>query len=293
MVQFNSYRLTALKGTKTLFLYPLQTQREDRGRGFRFPSVCEKKQTDCAAQLRFDHDAQLAAIPLDGRLFVLGDLVGTRPGICGYGSKVMLVSSAREAKFLPITVLGANMSQFSKSRILYNLQRTRVLSLQMIDRVPQEQWFEMPLGITHVAWHVGHMAIAEYFLGLLLVRGAQDEDQSIIPENYRELFGYGSQVSGDQARYPSPAALLSVLAAVHDRVIKETQDLPDAVLDEPVVFDDPEFDHHPIFDLKGGALEWSTYHEHIHIGSIGLLRRQLGADPIEYLQESRDGKKFV
>ena len=185
------------------------------------------------------------------------------------------------------------MSQFSKSRILYNLQRTRALSLQMIDRVPYEQWFEMPLGITHVAWHVGHMAIAEYFLGLALVRGAQEEDQAIIPENYGELFGYGSQVSGDQARYPSPAELLSVLAAVHDQVIKETQALPDAVLDEPAIFDDPVFDHHPIFDLKGGALEWSTYHEHVHIGSIGLLRRQLGADPIEYMQESRDGKKFV
>tara|TARA_B100000029_G_scaffold477096_1_gene521822 strand:- start:18 stop:575 length:558 start_codon:yes stop_codon:yes gene_type:complete len=185
------------------------------------------------------------------------------------------------------------MSQFSKSRILYNLQRTRVLSLQMIERVPYEQWFEMPLGITHVAWHVGHMAIAEYFLGLALVRGAQDEDQAIIPGNYRELFGYGSQVSGDQAIYPSPPELLSVLAAVHDQVIKETQALPDAVLDEPVVFDDPEFDHHPVFDLKGGALEWSTYHEHVHIGSIGLLRRQLGAAPIEYMQESRDGKKFV
>ncbi|GIT28683.1 MAG: hypothetical protein Ct9H300mP1_07290 [Planctomycetaceae bacterium] len=44
--------------------------------------------------------------------------------------------------------------EFSKPRIIYNLERTRVLSLQMIERVPHEQWFEMPTGVTHVAWHV-------------------------------------------------------------------------------------------------------------------------------------------
>ncbi|GIS60907.1 MAG: hypothetical protein CM1200mP2_31320 [Planctomycetaceae bacterium] len=77
------------------------------------------------------------------------------------------------------------MSEFSKPRIIYNLERTRVLSLQMIERVPHEQWFEMPTGVTHVAWHVGHMAIAGYFLGLLLVRGAHDGDEELIPSEYR------------------------------------------------------------------------------------------------------------
>ena len=159
--------------------------------------------------------------------------------------------------------------------------------------MPHEQWFEMPTGITHVAWHVGHMAIAEYFLGLLLVRGAKDGDEAIIPAEYSELFGYGSQVAGGSSDYPSPTELLSVLAKVHEQLITETRAMSDEVLDEPVVFDDPQFDHHPIFDLKGGALEWVAFHEHVHIGSIGLLRRELGAAPIEYLEESRAGKTFV
>ena len=65
---------------------------------------------------------------------------------------------------------------FDKERILFQLERTRVLSLQMIERVPQEKWFEMPMGITHVAWNVGHMAIAEYLLGMVFIRGPKGND---------------------------------------------------------------------------------------------------------------------
>ena len=101
---------------------------------------------------------------------------------------------------------------FDKERILYQLERTRVFSLQMIARVPHEEWFEMPLGITHVAWNVGHMAIVEYFLGLVLVRGSQDEDAAIIPEQFGGLFGYGSTVSGDASAYPTPDEILAVMA---------------------------------------------------------------------------------
>lgn len=106
---------------------------------------------------------------------------------------------------------------FDKERILFQLNRTRVLSLQMIDRIDQGKWYEMPMGITHVAWNVGHIAIAEYFLGLYLVRGSRDSDATIIPETYRGLFGYGSEVSADPTIYPSPDELLTVLEQVHIR----------------------------------------------------------------------------
>ena len=108
---------------------------------------------------------------------------------------------------------------FDKDRILFQLHRTRILSLQMIDRIDHEKWFDMPMGITHVAWNVGHLAIAEYFLGLFLVRGPRDSDAAIIPETYRGLFGYGSVVSPDSTIYPSPNELRTVLNQVHDQVM--------------------------------------------------------------------------
>jgi len=182
---------------------------------------------------------------------------------------------------------------FDKERILYHLERTRVLSQQMIARVPHEEWFEMPMGITHVAWNVGHMAVAEYFLGLVFIRGIREGDAAIIPESYSDLFGYGSTVSGDASIYPTPGEILDVMARVHGQLLEETRAMPVEAFDEPCIFPGGEFDHHPIFKLKGGALEWLAFHEHVHIGSIGLLRRELGAPPIEYFQESRAGKSFV
>lgn len=182
---------------------------------------------------------------------------------------------------------------FNKERILYQLERTRVLSLQMAERVPHESWFEMPMGITHVAWNVGHLATAEYFLGLVFLRGAREEDAAIIAGNYGELFGYGSVPQSDPSLYPSPVELLRTLDAVHQRVLEEARALSDEELEEPCQFLEGEFDHHPIFEQKGGALEWIAYHEHVHIGTMGLLRRELGSEPIEYFQESRAGARFV
>ena len=182
---------------------------------------------------------------------------------------------------------------FDKERILYQLERTRVLTNQMIERIPSEQWFEMPMGVTHVAWNVGHLAVAEYFLGLVFVRGAKEKDAEFIAGNYGELFGYNSVPQADPALYPSPAELRDTLDTVHQRVLAETRAMPDAALEETCLFLEGEFDHHPIFDRKGGALEWIAYHEHVHLGTIGLLRRELGATPIEYFQESRAGARFV
>ena len=182
---------------------------------------------------------------------------------------------------------------FDKARILYQLERTRVLSLQLIERVPHERWLEMPTGITHVAWNVGHIAIAEYFLGLVFVRGPKEEDAEIIPGNYGELFGYGSVPGSDPSLYPSPEELLRTLDAVRRQLLLETRAMPEEALNDPCLFLEGEFDHHPIFEQKGGALEWIAFHEHVHIGTLGLLRRELGSQPIDYFRESREGRRFI
>jgi hypothetical protein len=191
------------------------------------------------------------------------------------------------------SITGGPRAMYDKDRIIFQIERTRVLSLQMIDRIPHDRWLEMPRGITHVAWNVGHIAIAEYFLGLVLIRGMKESDQDFMPNRFPELFGYGSVASDEPSRYPSPTEILNVLNSVHDHVLSETKAIPEHELAEPCKFLEGEFDHHPIFEDRGGALEWLTFHEHIHIGTIGLLRRELGGEPIQYLQESREGKRFI
>ena len=181
---------------------------------------------------------------------------------------------------------------FDKERIIYHLERTRVLTLRLVERIPHDKWFEMPMSVSHVAWNVGHIATAEYFLGLVFTRGQREEDSRFIPENYGELFGYNSVVVPDADVYPSPSEIMDTLDAVHRQVLVEARDMPSSSLDEPCLFLEGEFDHHPIFERKGGALEWIAYHEHVHMGIIGLIRREMGAQPIQYFQESREGKRF-
>ena len=181
---------------------------------------------------------------------------------------------------------------FDKDRIIYQLDRTRVLTHTLIERVPHDRWFEMPMGISHVAWNVGHLATAEYFLGMIFTRGPRDEDAGLIPENYAELFGYNSVVEQDPGVYPTPPEIIETLNAVHRQLLLEVEEMPEESLNEPCLFLEGEFDHHPIFERKGGSLEWIAYHEHMHMGMIGLLRREMGFQSIQYFDESREGKRF-
>ncbi|MBB48784.1 MAG: hypothetical protein CMJ33_09675 [Phycisphaerae bacterium] len=200
---------------------------------------------------------------------------------------------ARNRSVVPVSFhMEVNNRMFDKERIIYQLERTRVLTLQLVERIPHDKWFEMPTGVQHVGWNVGHIATAEYFLGLVFTRGQKDEDSRFIPENYGELFGYNSVVLPDPEAYPSPTEMIDTLEAVHHQVLSEVRAMPATSMDEPCLFLEGEFDHHPIFERKGGALEWIAYHEHMHMGIIGLLRREIGDPPIQYFQESREGKRF-
>ena len=181
---------------------------------------------------------------------------------------------------------------FDKERIIYQIERTRVLTLQLVERIPHDTWFTMPMDISHIAWNVGHIATAENFLGMVFVRGIREDDSRLIPENYVELFGYNSVPQSDPDLYPTPQELLDTLDAVHQQLLHDVRAMPVSELDEPCLFLEGEFDHHPLFQHKGGSLEWIAYHEHMHMGTIGLLRRELGAEPIQYFEESRAGRRF-
>ena len=44
----------------------------------------------------------------------------------------------------------------------------REYTLSLLDTIPEERWFEQPVGAaSHVAWQVGHLAMAQYGLCLL------------------------------------------------------------------------------------------------------------------------------
>lgn len=167
------------------------------------------------------------------------------------------------------------MGSSSLQLAIEQLVAARQYTLWLLDSIPQQDWGRMPPGAsTHVAWQVGHLAMAEYALCLRRLRGQRHEDDQLIGPDILAAFGRDSAPNPDPAAYPSPEAIRSALDAVHREVLIELPGFPPDELDAPL---DPP---HRIAQTKLEAVWWCSRHEMLHAGQIGLLRRLLGYPPL-------------
>jgi hypothetical protein len=153
----------------------------------------------------------------------------------------------------------------------------RNYTLRLLDHTDPADWFRQPPGgVTHIAWQVGHLAMAEYRLALERVRGARAEDGALISQGFLDLFGRLSvaRVDPEPSNYPAVAEIRAVLDRVHRQALKELTTLDEAELDMPVL------KPHPLAKTKLWSLLWCCQHEAVHAGQIGLLRRLLGQPPV-------------
>jgi hypothetical protein len=158
---------------------------------------------------------------------------------------------------------------------LAQIEAARDYTLELLASIPTEQWFTMPEGCpTHVAWQVGHLAMAEYGLCLFRQRGRQPDDLHLMPGNFRKLFSRQSQPTPLASDYPPPADILATLHRVHARVRQELPQFTEAELRQPA---EPP---HAVEPTRLGSLFFCAHHEMLHGGQIGLLRRMLGLAPI-------------
>jgi len=159
------------------------------------------------------------------------------------------------------------------SELVGRIDQVREYTVSLVDSVPESLWFRQPAeGVTHVAWQVGHLAMAQYRLALDRVRGVQPGDEEFIGERVLSLYGKDSVPDPDPAANATPSELRAAFDAVHLRVVEEIGGMDDSILSEPAT------QPHPVIGTKGGALEWSAQHEMLHAGQIGLLRRLFGED---------------
>ncbi|HYW80371.1 MAG TPA: DinB family protein [Thermoguttaceae bacterium] len=159
--------------------------------------------------------------------------------------------------------------------ILGQICSTRKYTESLLDGLTPEEWFRMPTeGVTHIAWQVGHISLAEYYLALKRIRGKRPEDGALVSEELVALFGKGSTPQAESDVYPSPDEIRQMFDGVHRQAVEEIGNLQDAILDEST---DPP---HPMFSTKLGALRFCPQHEMLHAGQIGLLRRLLGNKPL-------------
>jgi hypothetical protein len=150
----------------------------------------------------------------------------------------------------------------------------RNYTIWLLDHTDPAQWFQQPAGVTHIAWQVGHLALAEYRLALERIRGARPEDAALMSDEFMRCLGRDSVPDADPAKYPSPAEIRAVFDRVHEQTLRELRQLDESELDTPVV------KPHRLAKTKLWSLLWCAQHEAVHAGQIGLLRRQLGHAPL-------------
>jgi hypothetical protein len=156
-----------------------------------------------------------------------------------------------------------------------NIEFARHYTNLLLADLDPNDWFRQPSdGVTHIAWQVGHLAMAEYALTMIRVRGKEPEDQSLISNDFFRLFQKGSSPEPNAAAYPPVAEIQQVFQKVHAQALAElagyTDEQLDAKLPEP----------HAVFDTKLGSVFFCSAHEMLHAGQIGLIRRLIGKTPL-------------
>jgi hypothetical protein len=160
--------------------------------------------------------------------------------------------------------------------VLGRIVVARKYSMMFFQDVDETLWYQQPAGAaTHLAWQLGHLAIAEYRLGLQQIRGHRPEDDALVPSTLMERYGKGSEPTADPAKNHTVAELREILDKIHQQVLQEVPTYSDALLEE-----EPALGKHPMFETKGAALEWCAGHELVHAGQVALLRRLFGKAPL-------------
>lgn len=151
----------------------------------------------------------------------------------------------------------------------------REYMLSNLEGLSDEDWFWMPdSNLTHVAWQVGHLAMAQYGLTLFRQRGRAEVDTTLMSGKFRKRFMKGTTPNPDASDHPQPQEILDVLNRVHNQMLEEIDGFDGPGLDEPM---EKPFAAYP---TRYGSLIFAGNHEMLHAGQIGFLRRLMGKDPI-------------
>lgn len=146
---------------------------------------------------------------------------------------------------------------------------------QLFADVRDDEWFVVPEGsVSHLAWQMGHLAMAQYGLTMIRLRGKEPEDAEFITTKFMRAFKKGSTPQPDPTVYPPIDEIRRTFDLVFEHAVKGLQGVSDEELTETI----PE--PYAVENTKLGSLFFCSHHEMLHAGQIGILRRMLGKEPL-------------
>ena len=168
------------------------------------------------------------------------------------------------------------MSQVDRlSLVISQIRFAREYTLSLLNDLSSEDWFRQPAGgVSHLAWQIGHLAMAQYVLCLFRMRGRAEVDLELMSSSFRKKFSKGTTPDPDPAANPSVEEIRGVFDRVFEQTMLELPSVTESQLDETV--DMP----YAAYPTKFGGLLFCSHHEMLHAGQIGLLRRLIGKSPV-------------
>ena len=146
---------------------------------------------------------------------------------------------------------------------------------QFLKDLTDAEWFwSPPQFTTHMAWQVGHIAVAQYSLCLRRVRGRTTADESLISDAFIEAFKLGSKPVAEPEKNPPLDEIRRVFDAVHEQSVDE---LAAAAKQNWMSLSRSLI---PDSKRNWSAVEFSPLHEMVHAGQIAMLRRLMGKPPL-------------
>jgi hypothetical protein len=159
--------------------------------------------------------------------------------------------------------------------VIGQIKFAREYTLSLLNDLAPDDWFRQPTeGVSHLAWQIGHLAMAQYGLCLFRMRGRAEIDMELMSSAFRKKFSKGTTPDPDPHANPAPEEIHAVFDRVFEQSMLELPQISEAQLDEPV--DMP----YAAFATKFGGLLFCSHHEMLHAGQIGLLRRLIGKAPV-------------
>lgn len=156
-----------------------------------------------------------------------------------------------------------------RDNLLYMLNVNKGALHKLLDDVSEEESMERGKDNTpHIRWQTGHLAHTCGW-GAGLLSGEHDFLQS---DQYKELFGGGSEVSDDPAAYPPFSQLRDELYEAIDKSIAAAGEMTDEQLEADV----PE-GQGPKSSIINVA-QFLCMHAFYHAGQITQLRRVMGRE---------------
>ncbi|MBR9801371.1 DinB family protein [bacterium] len=160
-----------------------------------------------------------------------------------------------------------------KARLLHGLNTARNYTNELLSALSSEsEWLHRATsGGNHALWIAGHLAVVDNaFIGRF------DESRAWTDhDDWKTLFGKGSQPHDDAAAYPSVETIRETMAERRAVLLECLESCSDEDFRRELPPGAPPF----LYDIAS-MFQMGAWHEGIHAGQLSIIHRQLGHPPL-------------